>query len=163
MKTNYNKFEMVCQILKKNNFDKSKLIPILQDVQKEYKYLPEEVLAFISSSLNISPAKVYGVATFFAHFTLEPRGKYVIRVCDGTACHVKKSSSLIDSIKNRLNLKENERSTKDMVFTLETVSCLGACGLAPVVLIGDDVYGQITPDKLVRLIDEIMRREETKW
>jgi len=162
MKTEYGKFETICQILKKNSFDKSKLIPILQDVQEEYKYLPEEILAFISSSLGISPARVYGVATFFAHFTLELKGKYVIKICDGTACHVKKSNSLINTLKYKLKLKENERSTKNMLFTVETVSCLGACGLAPVLLVGEEVYGQMTPDKLVKLIEDIMKREKEK-
>jgi NADH-quinone oxidoreductase subunit E len=162
MKTDYGKFEMVCRILKKNSFDESKLIPILQDVQEEYKYLPEEILAFISSSLNISPARVYGVATFFAHFTLELRGKYIIKVCDGTACHVKKSDDLINTVRDKLKLKRKERSTKDMLFTVETVSCLGACGLAPVLLIGEDVYGQMTPDKFAELIDDIIKREKEK-
>jgi NADH-quinone oxidoreductase subunit E len=156
------KFDKVCQILEENGMDKNKLIPILQAVQHEYKYLPEEILGFIAASLNISPARVYGVATFFAHFTLTPKGKHVIKVCDGTACHVKKSSSLINAIRNKLKLKEGETTTKDMLFTLETVSCLGACGLAPVALVGEDVHGQVTPDKIVSIIDEIIKQEEAK-
>jgi NADH:ubiquinone oxidoreductase 24 kD subunit len=160
MEANYSKFNRVCQIIEENNRDKSKLIPILQAVQDEYRYLPEEILAFIASSLNISPARVYGVATFFAHFTLKPKGKHIIKVCDGTACHVKKSTTLIDAIKNKLGLKSGENTTKDMLFTVETVSCLGACGLAPVMLIDEDVHGQVTPDKVVKLIDEIIKREE---
>jgi NADH-quinone oxidoreductase subunit E len=156
MTSNYDKFESVCRILEENNFDKSKLIPILQSVQEEYRYLPEEVMSFISSSLNISPAIVYGVATFYAHFALNPKGKNIIKICDGTACHVKKSTVIIDAIKKKLGLKENEQTTKDMLFTIETVACLGACGLAPVVVINDNVYGQITSEKIAALIDEMM-------
>ena len=162
MQGSYSKFQRVCQVIEENNHDKSKLIPILQAVQNEYKYLSEEILAFIASSLNISPARVYGVATFFAHFTLKPKGKYIIKVCDGTACHVKKSTALIDAIKNKLGLKDGEHTTKDMLFTLETVSCLGACGLAPVLLINEDVHGQVTPDKVVQLIDAVIKEEEAK-
>ncbi|MDD5020515.1 MAG: NAD(P)H-dependent oxidoreductase subunit E [Endomicrobiaceae bacterium] len=157
---NYGKFDKVCQILEENGRDKAKLIPILQAVQDVYRYLPEEILAFIASSLNISPARVYGVATFFSHFTLKPKGKHIIKVCDGTACHVKKSSLLIDSIRAKLNLKGIEITTKDMLFTVEAVSCLGACGLAPVMLIDNDVYGQVTPEKLTKIIDNIIKKEE---
>jgi NADH-quinone oxidoreductase subunit E len=152
----------VYQLLEKNNFDKTKLIPILQVIQKEYEYLPEEILVFIASALNTSPAKVYGVATFFTYFTLKPKGKYIIKVCNGTACHIKKAASLIDAVKNKLRLKENENSTEDMIFTLETVSCLGACGLAPVLVIGEDVYGQMSPNKITYLIDEILSLEEAR-
>jgi NADH-quinone oxidoreductase subunit E len=157
---NYGKFDKVCQILEENGRDKAKLIPILQAVQDVYRYLPEEILAFIASSLNISPARVYGVATFFSHFTLKPKGKHIIKVCDGTACHVKKSSLLIDALKTKLNLKGTEITTKDMLFTVEAVSCLGACGLAPVMLVDNDVYGQVTPEKLSKIIDGIIKKEE---
>jgi NADH-quinone oxidoreductase subunit E len=156
MTSGYAKFESVCRILEENNFDKSKLIPILQAVQEEYRYLPEEVMSFISSSLNISPAIIYGVATFYSHFALKPKGKNIIKVCNGTACHVKKSTTIIDAIRKKLGLKDNENTTKDMLFTLETVACLGACGLAPVVVINDSVYGQITPEKISVLIDAIV-------
>jgi NADH-quinone oxidoreductase subunit E len=127
-----------------------------------YRYLPEEILAFIASSLNISPAKVYGVATFFAHFTLKPKGKHIIKVCDGTACHVKKSTSLIDAVKKELGLLDGQNTTKDMLFTLETVSCLGACGLAPVMLMDEDVYGQMTPERVSALIKETVKSEDNK-
>jgi NADH-quinone oxidoreductase subunit E len=159
MGLNYDKFEVVCRILKENKFDKSKLIPILQALQEEYRYLPEKILAFVASALNISQSKIYGVATFFAHFTLEPKGKHIIRICDGTACHVKKSTGLIEAVKNKLGLKENEISTKDMLFTIETVACLGACGLAPVVVINEEVCAQATPDKIVGLVDDILKNK----
>ncbi|MDR1086944.1 MAG: NAD(P)H-dependent oxidoreductase subunit E [Endomicrobium sp.] len=156
MTSNYSKFEAVCRILEENNFDKSKLIPILQSVQGEYRYLSEEIMSFISSSLDMSPAIVYGVATFYSHFALKPKGKNIIKVCNGTACHVKKSTVIIDGIRKKLGLKENENTTKDMLFTIETVACLGACGLAPVVVINENIHGQMTIEKIVKLIDETM-------
>lgn len=156
------KFEKVCMILDAHNRDAAKLIPILQAIQEEYRYLPEEVLAFVATSLRLSPARVYGVATFYAHFTLEPKGKYLIRLCDGTACHVKQSIPILDAIRARLGLTGKKNTTPDMLFTVETVSCLGACGLAPVVVVNDDVHGQMTPEKAVALVDEILKREETR-
>ncbi|GHT36630.1 NADH dehydrogenase [Endomicrobiia bacterium] len=162
MESNYDKFETVYRILEENKFDKAKLVPILQTIQEEYKYLPEEILAFVASTLKISPSKVYGVATFFAYFTLEPKGKYIIRICDGIACHVKRSTNLIETVKNKLGLKENEISTKDMLFTIDTVACLGACGLAPVVVVNEGVHGQMTPGKIVSLVDEILKQEDVK-
>ncbi len=157
---NQENFDKVRQILEENGKDKARLIPILQAVQEVYKYLPEDVLTFIASELDISPARVYGVATFFAHFTLQPKGKHIIKVCDGTACHVKKSTLLIDAIQSKLNLTETENTTKDKMFTLETVSCLGACGLAPAMVIDNEVYGQVTPEKVTKVIDDIMKQEE---
>lgn len=154
------KFEKVCEIVEENGRDAARLIPILQAVQEEYRYLPEEILTFVATSLNISPAKVFGVATFYSHFTLKPKGKYVIRICDGTACHVKGSTALLVALRARLKLTAENNSTSDMMFTLETVSCLGACGLAPAVVINEQVYGQITPEKVVDLIDKILEEEK---
>jgi len=154
------KFEKVCNIISKYQNDQSKLIPILQEIQEEYRYLPEEVLTFVATSLKLSPARVFGVATFYSHFALEPKGKYVIRLCDGTACHVKDSTALHDAMHRHLGLKEGEETTKDLLFTLEKVSCLGACGLAPVVVINNDVHGQVTPEMAVKLIDDIKVKEE---
>ncbi|HLV32371.1 MAG TPA: NADH-quinone oxidoreductase subunit NuoE [Chitinispirillaceae bacterium] len=153
------KFTKICNIVSQYNRDKSKLIPILQKVQDEYRYLPEEVLTFVATTLDIPPATVYGVATFYAHFTLSPRGKYVIRICDGTACHVKGSNKLLETLREKLNLKDKNTTTSDMLFTLETVSCLGACGLAPVLVINDVVHGQVTREKAIKLIDEIIEKE----
>ncbi|MGE5399194.1 MAG: NADH-quinone oxidoreductase subunit NuoE [Ignavibacteriales bacterium] len=152
-------FGKVCEILDRYSNDSAKLIPILQAVQEEYRYLPEEVLTFVATSLNLSPARVYGVATFYSHFALEPKGKYVIRVCDGTACHVKGSMSLVEVLMEKLDLDEKRHTTPDMLFTLETVSCLGACGLAPVMIINEDIHGQMTAEKTVSLIDQIIEME----
>jgi NADH-quinone oxidoreductase subunit E len=152
-------FEKVCQILDAHHRDPARLIPILQEVQQEYRYLPEEVLTYVATSLGLPPARVYGVATFYAHFTLEPRGKYVVRLCDGTACHVKNSIPILEALRKRLGLDEKHATTEDMQFTVETVSCLGACGLAPVVVINEAVHGQMTPDKAVALVDQILASE----
>lgn len=156
------KFQRVCEIVEDNGRDPARLIPILQAVQDEYRYLPEAILTFIATSLNISPAKVYGVATFYSHFTLKPKGKYLIRICDGTACHVKGSTVLLDALRSKLGLAPGSDTTPDMLFTLETVSCLGACGLAPAVVINEQVHGQMTPEKTVALIDKILQEERNE-
>lgn len=153
------KFEKVCEIVDQHNRNAARLIPILQAVQAEYRYLPEEILAFIATSLGISPARVFGVATFYSLFTLKPKGKYVIRVCDGTACHVKRSMDLYDVLCKKLKLRDDRDTTPDMLFTIETVNCLGACGLAPAMVVNEEVYGQLTPDRAREIIDEIIVKE----
>lgn len=152
-------FEKVCKIIQKYEKNPAKLIPILQAVQAEYRYLPQEVMTFIATSLDIPPARVFGVATFFSHFALEPKGKHVIRVCDGTACHVKNSTGLIGVLQEKLKLTESQKTTTDMMFTLETVSCLGACGIAPVMVVDETVYGQVTPQQISQIIDQIIQSE----
>ena len=156
----YRKFEKVCAIVDKYGADPSKLIPILQEVQHEYRYLPEEVMTFVATSLGLSPAKVFGVASFYAHFALQPKGKYVVRLCDGTACHVKGSNPILTALQQKLGVTDKAPTTSDMLFTVETVSCLGACGLAPVMLINETVYGQVTPEKAVILVEEIRKKED---
>jgi NADH-quinone oxidoreductase subunit E len=153
------KFGKVCEILDRHERNAAKLIPILQAVQDEYRYLPEEVLTYVATSLGLPPARVFGVATFYAHFALEPKGKFVIRLCDGTACHVKQSIPILEALRKRLKVDEAHPTTQDMLFTVETVSCLGACGLAPVMVINEQVHGQVTPDKAVALVDEIIASE----
>jgi NADH-quinone oxidoreductase subunit E len=135
------------------------LIPILQAVQLEYQYLPEEVLTFVATSLDLPPARVFGVATFYAHFALEPKGKHVIRLCDGTACHVKQSLPILSAIHEMLGTSEKQKTSLDALFTVETVACLGACGLAPVVVIDEQVYGGMSPERAVALVDEIKTQE----
>jgi NADH-quinone oxidoreductase subunit E len=152
-------FHTVCEILRRNNHDPARLIPILQQVQKEYRYLPEEVLTFIATPLRLRPAQVFGVATFYAHFSLEPHGKYTIRLCDGTACHVRRSESILHALYERLGVNEKSKTTVDRLFTVETVSCLGACGLAPVMLVNEQVHGQVTPERALEIVDEIVAAE----
>ena len=153
------KFERVLEIVDQNERNAARLIPILQAVQAEYRYLPEEILTFVATSLGISPARVFGVATFYSLFTLKPKGKYLIRVCDGTACHVKRSMGLHGAIVKKLDLKKDEDTTPDMLFTVETVNCLGACGLAPAMVVNEEVYGQLTPQRATDIIDEIVLKE----
>ncbi len=152
-------FAKVCEIINSYGADESKLIPILHEIQKEYRYLPREVLTYTATSLGIPPARIYGVATFYSHFALEPKGKYVVRICDGTACHVKGSIPILEALRKRLNLTEKKNTTDDMLFTIETVSCLGACGLAPAIVVNEDVHGLMTPDTATAVIDEIISRE----
>lgn len=152
-------FDALCAILDRFQHDPAKLIPILQAIQHEYKYLPEDVLAYTAVALGLSPAQVYGVASFYAHFTLKPKGKYLVRLCDGTACHVKGTPPILAAVREALSLPEGRDTTPDMLFTVETVSCLGACGLAPVMVINEEIHGQLTPDKAVELIDAIRERE----
>lgn len=152
--------DAVNRILDKYNWDEAKLIPILQEVQEVYKYLSKDIISYVATSIGVPPAKVYGVATFYAHFSLEPKGKYVIKLCDGTACHVKGSVKILDAIRERLGLSEEKVTTDDMLFTIETVSCLGACGLAPVMVINEDVHGQVKPEYAVQLIESIIDMEK---
>jgi len=153
------RFKPAAQILKEHGCDSAKLIPILQKVQDVYSYLPEDIMRFIANELEISPAKVFGVATFFAHFATSPKGKHIIKVCNGTACHVKGSAAVINTVREKLKLKDGQDTTEDAMFTLECVSCLGACGLAPVMVVDDVVHGQITPAKAVEFIDEVIKAE----
>jgi NADH-quinone oxidoreductase subunit E len=153
------KFERVCEIVDRNGRDAARLIPILQAVQTEYRYLPEDILTFVATSLGISPAKVFGVATFYSLFTLKAKGKYLIRVCAGTACHVKQGMALYEAICQKLNLSDEQDTTADMLFTLEMVNCLGACGLAPAMVINDETYGQLTPERARAIIDDIIKQE----
>ena len=156
------RFEKACEILDRFDRDPSRLVPILQAVQETYRYLPERVLAFVASSLGIPAARVYGVATFYAHFTLTPRGKYVVRLCDGTACHVRGSNPILDALRKHLALEPGQDTTPDMLFTVQTVSCLGACGLAPVMVVNDDVHGQMTPESAVAVIEDIAKKENER-
>ena len=152
------KFETVCAVLEKYERNPHRLITILQEIQSAYSYLPEDVMTYVATALGVTPGTVFGVATFYSHFTLEPKGKYVIKVCNGTACHVRKSTDIIKTLEQELGLSEKKKTSDDMLFTLETVACLGACGLAPVVVVNEDVHGGMTKEKTIELIKKI--REE---
>ncbi len=140
------------EILQTHDYNHTLLIAIMQDIQKVYHYLPQEALCYIAKKLKISEAKIYGVATFYENFSLEPKGKYVIKICDGTACHVRKSVPILEEFRKLLGVTEEKNTTEDMMFTLETVSCLGACGLAPVCTVNDHVHPAMTPEKARELI-----------
>jgi NADH-quinone oxidoreductase subunit E len=142
-------------ILKKHEFKSSNIIAILQDTQETYRYLPKEAFSYISEKIGISRAKIYSVATFYENFSLEPKGEFIIKVCDGTACHVRKSVPILEKLRKELNLSETKTTTDDLIFTLETVSCLGACGLAPAMTVNDKVYGSMTPEKATEILNTI--------
>ena len=148
------------EILASYDYKKSNLIAILQKIQEVYKYLPEVAMIYVGTKIEgLSPATVFGVATFYAQFSLEPKGKYEIKVCDGTACHVRGSMPVLNAIKSKLELKDGAMTTEDGMFSLETVSCLGACGLAPVVVINDKVYPQMTSDAINIVLDTLLKEE----
>jgi len=151
------KFERVCAALARHDRDPSQLIAILSEIQDAYSYIPEDVIMYVAKILGVTPASVFGVATFYSHFTLEPKGKYVIKVCDGTACHVKKSEEIIKALQSELGLTNKKITSDDMLFTLEVVACVGACGLAPVVVINEDVYGSVTKDSIIDVVKKIRK------
>lgn len=156
-------FGKVDEIIENCGAKKSNLIAILQKVQEDFRYLPEDVMTYIGTKIvGLSPATVYGVATFYSQFSLEPKGKYEIKVCDGTACHVRGSMPVLNALKSSLKIKDGQLTTDDGLFSLETVSCLGACGLAPVVVINEKVYPQMTSDAMKIVIDTIVKEEGGK-
>ena len=152
-------YSEVIKVLDKYEKDQSKIIPILQDIQAIFRYLPEEVMMFVANKMKMSASKIFGIATFYSHFSLEPKGKYVIKVCNGTACHVQGSSKLFSSFQEKLGFKDDKMTSDDLLFSLETVSCLGACGLAPAVVINEDVYGQVMPKMSGEMIETIKTKE----
>lgn len=152
-------YESANAVLEKYGRDPHRLVTILQEIQTAYSYLPEPVMAFVAKELGVPAGTLYGVATFYAHFTMQPRGKYIIRICDGTACHVKKSEAIIKVVEDELGLSEDKKTTDDVLFTLEPVACLGACGLAPVVVINEEVHGNMNKDKMMELIEKIRKEE----
>lgn len=133
----------------------SSLIPIMQDIQGEYRYLPRELLTYVAKEIGVKEAKAYSVATFYENFSFEAKGKYIIKVCDGTACHVRKSVPILEALQKELGLSKKKHTTDDMMFTVETVSCLGACGLAPTLTVNDEVHPKMTPEKAVDLLEEL--------
>lgn len=152
-------YEAIDLILEKNNNSAVNIIAILQDIQDLYKYLDKEVFTYLSERLKVSRAHIYSVATFYENFSLEPKGKYLIKICDGTACHVRKSIPILNRIRKDLALSPGEHTTKDFLFTVETVSCLGACGLAPVLVVNEKVYPAMSPDKASELIVTLKEEE----
>ena len=148
-------YELIDDVMAENGNRQSALIIVMQAVQQKYRYLPRPALEYISEKLNVSQAKIYGIATFYENFSLNPKGKYVIKICDGTACHVRKSIPIVDAFRAELSLRDKECTTDDMLFTVETVSCLGACGLAPVITVNDKVYPAMTPEKVRELISKL--------
>ena len=138
---------------------KGKLIPILQGAQELYGYLPEEVFHKIHHDTELSLSQMYGVATFYSQFRLNPVGKHIVKVCHGTACHVQNAGELTEYIEDFQEVKDGE-TTEDGLFTLESVACLGCCSLAPVIMIGDEVYGKLDGKGAVKIVKEIKSQEK---
>ena len=144
------------EILERYPKEKDQLIMILNDVQEKYGYIPKQAQMVISEELSIPMAEIYGVITFYSRFTLEPKGKYNISICLGTACYVKGSQKLLDRAKERLKIEPGE-VTPDGKFSLDDVRCVGACGLAPVFMVNDEVYGNATVKEFDEVIDKYMK------
>jgi len=147
------RFEKVKDITKKFKDMKGALIPALHEVQKLFGYLPEGALQIVSEEFNIPMSEIYGVSTFYSQFSLEPKGEHIIKVCLGTACYVKGAQDIIERLSSILEV-EVGKTTMDGKFTLEAARCLGACGLAPVLMVDDKVYGRLIPDDVIRIIEE---------
>jgi len=152
-------YSKVEEILKKYEYKKEMLIKILLEVQKEYRHIPKDVVYYIGTALGIPPAKIYGVATFYAQFSLKPKGEYTILICDGTACHMEGSMSLVKAIEEEIGIKPGE-VTADLKFSLDKVGCLGACALAPAMVINDEVYGKLTPEQVKEILRKLRERKE---
>lgn len=147
-------YQKIDEIISAHSGEKP-IVAILQDIQEEYRYLPRESFDYLSEKLGVSLAKIYSIATFYENFSLTPKGKYVIKICDGTACHVRKSIPILEALRKELGLTDGKNTTDDLMYTVETVSCLGACGLAPVLTVNDKVHPAMTPEKAVDLLSEL--------
>ena len=134
----------VREVVAAHNADPAHLIAILQEIQAEFKYLSEEALTLVAELLHQSTAHVYSVATFYENFSLEAKGRHIIKICTGTACHVRKSEPIYEALYKELGLSGRRHTSSDGMFTLETVACLGACGLAPVLTVNGEVFGRLT-------------------
>lgn len=150
---NDDRLEKIKEIVEKHKDVRGVLISVMHEVQRLYGYLPEEALQVVCAGLKIPMAEIYGVATFYSEFTLEPKGEYTIKVCMGTACYVKGAQGIIDKLSSIIDI-EVGKTTKDGKFTLEAARCLGSCGLAPVMTIGDKVYGGVHPNDVIKILEE---------
>ena len=151
-------FNVLDEAIKEFGNQERSLIAILQRAQEVYRYLPQEIFPYLAEKLDIPEARIYGVATFYENFSLEQKGKYVVKVCDGTACHVRKSIPILEALRKELGLSEKKKTTDDLMFTVETVSCLGACSSAPAVMVNDEIYPTMTPETAVALINELKEK-----
>ena len=148
-------FTIVDQILARHPKSEISTIAILQEIQEHYHYLPREIFPYVAREIGIGEARLYGVATFYENFSLEPKGRYVIRCCDGTACHVRGSQAILDTLRSDLGLTDGKKTTDDLLFTVETVSCLGACGLAPAMTVNGEVHPGMTSAKAMEILKDL--------
>ncbi len=149
---------LIDPLIEKYKNKKGNLIPILQGTQDVYGYLPQETFIKISEQTGLKLSEMYGVATFYTQFRLNPVGKYIVKVCHGTACHVQNATAISEAVEDALGIKDGE-TTEDRLFTLESVACLGCCSLAPVMMIGDETYAKLTGNKAVKIVKEIKIKE----
>jgi len=149
---------LINDLLEKSAGKRGNLIPVLQGTQDVYGYLPANVLRVISDRTGYSVSTIYGVASFYSQFRFQPVGKYMVRVCHGTACHVQNANAIEQALQDELKIDDG-CTTEDHLFTLETVACLGCCSLAPVMMIGEEAHGNLTPETAVKIIRSIRRRE----
>ena len=147
-------WEQLSVLLDKYRGTKGSVIPVLQQAQDIFGYLPKDVLIHISKEINVPISQIYGVVTFYAQFHLAPRGENIVRSCQGTACHVRGAKAVLAAIKEKLGLKDGQVTTPDLKFTLETVACIGACGLAPVFMVNDETHGRLTPESVGPILDK---------
>ncbi len=147
-------WEALAELLAKYRGTKGSVIPVLQQAQAIFGYLPQDVLVEIAEKLEVPISQIYGVVTFYAQFHLEPRGENIIKSCQGTACHVRGAKAVLAAVRQKLGLAEGKSTTDDLKFTLETVACLGACGLAPVFMVNDETHGRLTPEKVSAILDK---------
>ena len=148
-------YEVLDKAIEMYGNEEKSLIAILQYAQEQYRYLPKEIFGYLSKKLNLSEAKIYGVATFYENFSLEKKGEYIIKVCDGTACHVRHSIPVLEALRKELGLSEEKKTTDDFMFTVETVACLGACSSAPAITVNNEIYPTMTPESAVALVRTI--------
>jgi NADH-quinone oxidoreductase subunit E len=144
------------EIVKNHGGDKSSLIAVLQDIQEQYNYLPKEALRTVNEEMEIPASRIYEVATFYNSFSLKPRGEHIVRLCMGTACHVRGAASILDKLVRTLEIKPGETSN-DQKFTLETVNCVGACALGPVMVVDGEYHGQVTMAKVDKVISPLKK------
>ncbi len=158
---NYDYMAAISKIVKKYGAKPTALIMILQDIQKHYNYLPKDALEAVSKKMKLPLAQIYGVATFYKSFSLEPKGKNHICVCTGTACHVRQADVIVDRLERELGISPGE-TTADKEFSFETVNCLGACALGPLVTANDEYYGNMTVSKVEKMLQELKARKAGK-
>jgi len=147
--------QLVCDILEKHGFQRAALIAILQDIQAKMNYLPRKALVQVAKSLDLPLTSIYEVATFYKAFSLEPKGKHTLQVCLGTACHVRGGARILDYLENRLDVKAGG-TTQDLAFTLESVNCLGACALGPVMVVDRRYHGRVSPHKIEPILKKCL-------
>lgn len=148
------------KIIEKHPKEQSSLIAVLQEIQNLYEYLPQNALEYVSMRMKIPAAAVFGPATFYENFSFDPKGKHIIKMCDGTSCHVQESLPILHALRKHLGLREEEKTTDDGLFTLEVVVCLGGCAISPVLMLDHVMYPKMTVESALALVDQVRAQEE---